>query len=149
MFDPGLKKQCEFESLAYEADSARLLMACKRPLDKQLRELRIYRLPLPLNRATMTVQRIPIGDVIGSNQWKDFRPSDMTIDPTTKNYVILASHEKGIAVLTPDGEVVRSVPLPGDHRQPEGVAITRDGILIVSDEANVTPAAITLYRWYP
>jgi len=97
----------------------------------------------------MTVQRIPIGDVIGSNQWKDFRPSDMTIDPTTKNYVILASHEKGIAVLTPDGEVVRSVPLPGDHRQPEGVAITRDGILIVSDEANVTPAAITLYRWYP
>ena len=149
VFDPGLKKQCEFESLAYEADSARLLMACKRPLDKQLRELRIYRLPLPLNRATMTVQRIPIGDVIGSNQWKDFRPSDMTIDPTTKNYVILASHEKGIAVLTPDGEVIRSVPLPDDHRQPEGVAITRDSILIVSDEANVTPAAITLYRWYP
>jgi uncharacterized protein YjiK len=149
VFDTGLKNQCEFESLAYEADSARLLMACKRLLDKQLRELRIYRLPLPLNRATMTVQRIPIGDVIGSNPWKDFRPSDMTIDPITRNYVIIASHEKGIAVLTPDGEVIRSVPLPDDHRQPEGVAITRDSILIVSDEANVSPAAMTLYRWHP
>jgi uncharacterized protein YjiK len=73
----------------------------------------------------------------------------MTIDPATRNYVVIASHEKGLAVLTPDGEVVRSEPLPGDHRQPEGVAITRDGILILSDEANVKPAAMTLYRWHP
>jgi hypothetical protein len=29
------------------------------------------------------------------------------------------------------------------------VAVTRDNILIVSDEATQKPAAITLYRWRP
>jgi len=59
----------------------------------------------------------------------------------------VASKEKGLVVITPDGEVVRSQPLPGDHRQAEGVAVTQDSLLLVSDEANVKPPAITVYRW--
>ncbi|HCU12377.1 MAG TPA: hypothetical protein DGB72_09655 [Gemmatimonadetes bacterium] len=150
MFDTGLGKKCEFESLAYEADSTRLVMVCKRILDKQApKELVLYRMPLPLNRATFSVIQVPLKQVVGSNKWKNFRPSDITIDPFTRNYVIIASHEKGLLVLTPDGDVVRSEPLPGDHRQPEGVAITRDSILLISDEANMKPAAITLYKWRP
>jgi uncharacterized protein YjiK len=149
-FDTRLGKECEFESLVYESDSTRLLMACKRLLDKKApKELLIYRMPLPLNRATFTAMNIPIKDVIGDNKWKNFRPSDITIDPNTGNYVIISSHEKGMVVLDPDGEVLRSGPLPGDHRQAEGVAITRDSILMISDESNVKPAAITLYRWRP
>jgi len=150
MFDTGLGKLCEFESLAYESDSTRLIMVCKRVLDKQApKDLVIYRMPLPLNRATFSIVQVPIKQVIGSNKWKGFRPSDITIDPFTRNYVIIASHEKGLLVLTPDGDVVRSEPLPGDHRQPEGVAITSDSLLVISDEANVNPAAITLYKWQP
>jgi len=150
MFDTRLGKLCEFESLAYEADSTRLVMVCKRILDKQApKDLVIYRMPLPLNLATFSIVQVPIKQVIGSNKWKGFRPSDITIDPFTRNYVIIASHEKGLLVLTPDGDVVRSEPLPGDHRQPEGVAITRDSLLLISDEANVNPAAITLYKWQP
>jgi uncharacterized protein YjiK len=150
MFDTGLGKQCEFESLVYEPDSTRLVMVCKRILDKSApKDLVIYRMPLPLNRATFSVLQVPIKQVIGSNKWKGFRPSDITIDPFTRNYVIVASHEKGLLVITPDGDVVRSEPLPGDHRQPEGVAITRDSLLLISDEANVKPAAITLYKWRP
>ena len=150
LYDTGLGKECEFESMAYEADSSRLLLVCKKLLGKnEPHELLIYRLPLPLDRSTMSTLRVPIEDVIGSNKWKGFHPSDITIDPITKNYVIVASHEKGLLVITPEGDVVRSEPLPGDHRQPEGVAITRDSILMVSDEANVKPAAITLYRWRP
>jgi len=150
MFDTGLGKLCEFERLAYESDSTRLIMVCKRVLDKQApKDLVIYRMPLPLNRATFSIVQVPIKQVIGSNKWKGFRPSDITIDPFTRNYVIIASHEKGLLVLTPDGDVVRSEPLPGDHRQPEGVAITSDSLLVISDEANVNPAAITLYKWQP
>ena len=150
MFDTGLGKKCEFESLAYESDSTRLVMVCKRILDKQApKDLVIYRMPLPLNLATFSILQVPIKQVIGSNKWKGFRPSDITIDPFTRNYVIIASHEKGLIVLTPDGDVVRSEPLPGDHRQPEGVAITSDSLLLISDEANVNPAAITLYKWRP
>ena len=149
VYDTGLGKECEFESMAYEADSSRLLLACKKFLQKQTpKELRIYRVPLPLgDRSAITAMQVPIRNVIGSNKWKNFHPSDINIDPFTKNYVIVASKEKGLIVVTPDGEVVRSEPLPGDHRQPEGVAITPDGILLVSDEANVKPPAITLYRW--
>ena len=151
VYDTGLGKECEFESLAYEADSSRLVMACKRFLNKQdPHELRIFRLPLPLgNRMAMTSIRVPIDEVIGTNKWKNFHPSDLNIDPFNKNYIIVASREKGFVEVTPDGEVVRSQPLPGDHRQPEGIAITRDSILLVSDEANVMPPVLTLYRWHP
>lgn len=150
MFDTHLGKQCEFESLAYEADSARLVMVCKRLLDKKAgKELLIFRLPFPLNAATFSSIHVPIQDVIGSNKWKNFRPSDITIDPFTKNYVIIASKEKGLVVVTPDGDVVLTEPLPGDHRQAEGVAITPDSILLISDESNVKPAAITAYKWRP
>ena len=64
MFDTHLNKQCEFEGLAYEADSTRLLMVCKRILDKQTpQDLVIYRMPLPLNRSTFTVLRVPLPEV--------------------------------------------------------------------------------------
>ena len=151
VYDTGLGEECEFESMAYEADSSRLVLACKKFLRKNgPKELRIYRLPLPLgDRSAINVLSVPIHDVIGSNKWKNFHPSDLKIDPFTKNYVIVASKEKGLIVVTPDGEVLRSEPLPGDHRQPEGVAVTPDRILLISDEANVKPPAITLYRWRP
>jgi len=151
VYDTGLGKECELESMAYEADSTRLVLVCKKFLQRDVpKELLIYHVPLPLgDRSAMTALKVPIKDVIGSNKWKNFHPSDINIDPITKNYVIVASHEKGLVVITPEGEVVRSEPLPGDHRQPEGVAITSDGLLLVSDEANVKPPAITLYRWRP
>jgi uncharacterized protein YjiK len=148
-YDTGLGKECEFESMTFEPDSSRLVLACKKFLAKNApHELRIYRVPLPLgNRSAMSAIRVPMHDVVGSNKWKNFHPSDINIDPVTGNYVIVASHEKGLIVLTPDGDVVRSEPIPGEHRQPEGVAITQDSLLLVSDEANVKPPSITVYRW--
>ncbi|MDP9279904.1 MAG: SdiA-regulated domain-containing protein [Gemmatimonadota bacterium] len=150
VYDTKLGKECEFESLVYEADSTRLVMVCKKIRGKNApHEVLIYRFPMPLNRATMSTLSVPIEDVAGSNKWKDFHPSDITIEPITKNYVMISSREKALLVMTPGGDVVRSGPLRGDHRQPEGVAITRDGLLLISDEVNGKPAAITLYRWRP
>jgi uncharacterized protein YjiK len=150
VFDAKLGKECEFESLVYEADSTRLVMVCKKIRGKNApHEVLIYRFPMPPNLATMSTISVPIEEVSGSNKWKDFHTSDITIDPFTKNYVMISSREKGLLVMTPDGDVVRSGLLPGDHRQPEGIAITRDSLLLISDEVNVRPAAITLYRWRP
>ena len=153
VYDTKLGKECEFESLTYEADSSRLLMACKRILNQaegKVKELRIYELPLPLgDRAAITAMTIPIDEIRGKNKWKNFHPSDMNIDPLTGNYVIVASREKAYIVITPDGDLVRAEPLPGDHRQPEGIAITKDSLMLVSDESNVKPPKITVYRWRP
>jgi uncharacterized protein YjiK len=147
----GLGRECEFESMTYEADSSRLLLACKKVGSKSMKDdLVIYRVPLPISDSSRTTaMTIPLTAVIGANRWKNFEPSDMAIDPTTKNYVLIASLQKAIAVITSGGNVVRSGPLPGSHPQPEGLAITNDNIMIISDEATTKPAVITLYRWRP
>lgn len=150
-FDTRLGKECEFESLAFEADSARLLLPCKKVKTKGANhDLVIYRLPLPITDSSrLTVITVPMSQVAGSNAWKSFRASDMTIDPVTGNYVVIASRERAIAVITPAGEVVRSGPLPApaDHNQAEGVAITKDSLLLISDEATLVPADLSLYLW--
>jgi uncharacterized protein YjiK len=149
--DTRLGKECEFESMAYEADSAWLLLPCKRSSKKSLQnQLVIYRWRLQGPDSTrISMMTIPLAEVIGSNDWKGFHPSDMTIDPSTGNYVLISSHEKGLVEITPAGMVNRAEPLPGKHNQPEGVAITKDNILIISDEGAKKPAALTLYRWRP
>lgn len=151
MHDTKLGKECEFEGIAYEADSSRLVMACKRVTKKGAKDqLILYRLPLSGGViGEISPLTVPLEDVIGSNNWKHFHASDMTVDPTTGNYVLISAQEKAIVVMTPAGEIVRSGPLPGKHPQAEGIAITPDNILIVSDEATSTPAVITLYRWRP
>ena len=68
-------------------------------------------------------------------------------DVPAGNYVLVASLEKALIEITPAGEVVLVRPLPKAHEQAEGVAITKDSILIVSDEAKQGPAVITLYKW--
>jgi hypothetical protein len=77
----------------------------------------------------------------------EFRPSDITIDPITGNYVIISSLERAIMSITPSGQVVFARALPGEHDQAEALAITKDSILIIGDESARRPAAITLYRW--
>ncbi len=148
-FDTKLGKECEFEGIAYDPDSAQLLMPCKNPRGKGLDdELVIYRWKIGASDATgITRITIPIGEAAGNNKWKRFRASDITRDPTTGDYVLISSLEHGMIVMKPDGEVMNSRSLPGKHHQAEGVAITKDSILIISDEATSKPAAVTLYRW--
>lgn len=148
-YDTRLGHECEFEGIAYEPDSSWLVLPCKKAAGKSLHnQLVIYRLPLPLTKSSaFSKLTIPIAEVIGLNTWKTFRPSDIAIDPATGNYVMVASIEKAIATITPGGLVLSSEPLPPGHDQAEGVAITRDSLLIVSDEARHKPAIITLYRW--
>lgn len=150
--DTRLGHECDFEGVAYQADSAWLVMPCKTVGKKKSRQdqLVIYRWKLQdTTSARLSMLTIPVARIVGSNGWKSLQPSDITIDPTTGNYVLVASQEEALVEITPSGEPVRAEPLPKRHHQAEGVAITRDGILIVSDEATKRPAAITLYRWRP
>lgn len=151
MHDTKLGKECEFEGITYEPDSSRFVLACKRVTKKGAKDrLTLYRIPLRNGVLGDTSSlSLPLEDVIGSNNWKNLHPSDITMDPTTGNYVIIAAQEKAVIVMTPAGEIVRATALPGKHPQAEGVAITPDNVLIVSDEATNTPAVITLYRWRP
>lgn len=150
-YDTHLGKECEFESMAFEADSSRLVLVCKKVLTKGANhDMVIYRFPMPLTDSTRpTVITVPMSELAGTNNWKSFHPSDMNIDPVTGNYVIVASRQRALVVVTPDGDVVRSGPLPAaaEHNQAEGVAITKDSLLLISDEATHVPADLSLYPW--
>jgi uncharacterized protein YjiK len=149
--DLHLGNECEFESMVYQADSNWLVMPCKSAKDKSLaHHLVIYRWKLggpPSERLSMVT--IPFAQLVGSNKWKALHPSDITIDPTSGNFVMIASHEEALVEMTRSGQLVRAEVLPHGHNQPEGIAITKDSLMMISDEATRKPAAITLYRWHP
>lgn len=147
--DTRLGKECEFEGIVYDRDSSWLVLPCKNTSGKAFdEELVLYRWKIgSTSPAGISILAVPLRDVVGANNWKKFRASDITVDPATGNYVLISSLDKGILVMRPDGEVVSSRPLPAIHEQPEGVAITADSVLMISDEATGKSAAITLYRW--
>lgn len=154
-YDTGLGERCEFEGLAYESTVKTLLLACKKVHVKALRDsLIVYRVPIEMVTTAgkgggkkLSYLAVPLSRIIGSNEWTTLHPSDITIDPFNGNYVFVASMEKALFELTPAGALVFARSLPPGHDQAEGVAITKDSILIISDEAKVGPALLTLYRW--
>lgn len=146
--DTKLGRECEFEAIAVDRSGV-VLLPCKNVGKKSLRDqLVIYRWDLERGSSQRpTMLTIPHARLIGPNGWDSLHPSDMAIDPVTGNYVMIASLEKALIEVTPGGAVVRAGPLPEPSEQAEGVAITKDGMLIISDEGNRRPATITLYRW--
>lgn len=147
--DTRLGHECEFEGVAFDSTNGIVVLPCKTVGTRRLRDhLVLYRWRLGgTGDSTLAPLTIPLRNVIGTNPWKGLHPSDITVDPATGNYVLVAAQEKALIEITPSGEVVRAMPLPGKHRQAEGVAVTPDGILIVGDEATNRAATLTLYRW--
>ncbi len=146
--DSGLAKECEFEGLAFDSTDNALLLACKRILTKGLKDFVIlYKWSLAGGLKTPPEEiRIPVADVIQGTRFKRITPSDITVDPHTGHYLILASQERSLLTVGKDGSVIGLRSLPPGHPMAEGIAETPDGLLIVSDEATKTPATITLYR---
>ncbi len=150
--DTRLGKECEFEGLTYDPAITSLLLACKHVHKKSLKnDLLIYRWPAHKDdqgERQISELAIPLSSIPKAVLRKgEFHPSDIAIDPITGNYVIISSLERAIISVTPAGQVVFARPLPGEHDQPEALAITTDSILIIGDEAAHKPAAITLFRW--
>jgi uncharacterized protein YjiK len=145
----GLGEQCEFESLEVEPRTNAFILGCKNISRRSERnQLLLFRW---VNRdggaGSVTRISVPLADAIGSNDWKALSPSDMAIDPSTGNYILITGPEKALIEITPQGQVVQSMPLPGDPQQPEGVIVTPDGLLIIADEAVSRDGDITIYPW--
>jgi uncharacterized protein YjiK len=149
--DAHLGKECELEGVAYDASINSLVMPCKVVNLPELKgKLVIYRWSLDslTNPRVSPIISVPLKDVIGTEGWEDFHASDIAVDPKTGNYVLVAAQEKGLIVITPKGVPISARTLDDVHNQAEGVAITQDGVVIISDEVGKKkPAALTLYRW--
>jgi uncharacterized protein YjiK len=150
LHDTQLGKECEFEGVAYDSTLDALIMACKRVGTKGLKDhLVLYRWSLNSQAAQhLTMVTVPMEHVTRGRDWgNELHPTDIAVDPSTGHYVIVAAQDHAIIELTPSGSVVRTLDLPDRHKQTEGIAITPDGLLILSDEAKTGPATLTLYRW--
>jgi len=149
--DTGLKDACEFEGVAFDSTISSLLLACKNVRTKSPLQdsLVIYRWKLPGGSEPQPSRlTLPLAQITGPNGWKGLHPSDIAVDPTSGNYVLVAADESALIEITPAGQLVFARPLgPGlDHA--EGVAITKDSILIISTEGRPKlPSAVTLFRW--
>jgi hypothetical protein len=154
--DTGLGRECELEGLAYDAARHALVLGCKTPgggLGR--RGILLYRVPFgpgapgvgadtgrtaPAERIVIDARRLP-------PEWKGFHPSAVEVHPTSGHYVVIAGDERAMLEVTPAGDVVRALAIPGEHPQPEGLTILPDLTLVVSDEARGGPAAVTLYPY--
>lgn len=146
--DTRLGKECEFEGLAYDSTLGSLLLACKHIHKNKFKDqILIYRWKLATGGDRLSHMTVPLAKILPAIGEKEFHPADITIDPFTGNYVLVAGIEKAIVSITPGGDVVFARKLPAGHDQPESIAITRDSILIIGDEAQRRPAVITLYPW--
>jgi hypothetical protein len=150
--DTGRGDRCEFEGMAFEESSNALLLACKKVYDRALRGSVVI-LRWPLGAVGAGVARpssqvaMPLAGIIGSNGWEQFEPSDLTMVPSVGHYLVVASRQKGLVEVTATGALVSARALPAGHEQAEGIAITQDGLLLLSDEAKGGPAVLTVYRW--
>ena len=147
--DTGLKPECEFEGVAFDSAIDALVLACKHVHDKQIKNaIVIYRWALAGDSTSrLTRMIVPVDSALTANGWGKLNPSDITIDPLTGNYVLVASLQQALVSITPAGTVVFARKLPPVHTQPEGVAITKDGLLLVSDEGGRGLGTITVYKW--
>ena len=146
--DLELGKECEFEGLGYDPAINSLLLACKHIGIKEFKDqLLIYRWRLTESGGErLSHLAVPVAEIAAQHDWKDIGPTGIDVDPVTGNYV-LTTMEHALIVISPEGVILEVRLLPATHDQPEGIAITRDSMIIISDEAVTKPAAITLYRW--
>jgi uncharacterized protein YjiK len=137
------------EGLAWDEGDRSLLIVCKTPRVEALRGLlAVFAWPLDQRTPVATPKiLVPMPAMAHQLGHGAFSPTELVIDPKTGHLLLLASRPPAVVEVTPTGELVGIARLPGAlHRQAEGLALERDGTLLVSDEANGARATLTAYR---
>ena len=166
---PELPEGGDYESLAWQKSTGRLLIAAKEPVagdgDARDRERFIFSLDpadpdsfstwlkLDLRQIEAYLQTHAEAEGLESlresfdaSKKKSFQPSDMAIHPQTGELYIIASVGKILVVVSPEGEVMHVRRLPEDlFPQPEGICFGSDGTLYISHEGVNAPARVHVF----
>lgn len=132
----GLGGLCEVEGLAYHPATSSLLLPCKTPRRRELRErLVVFAVPL----ATLVPDpeprvSLPLRDLERLGLGRDFHPSAIDVHPSG-NLFLVAAREEAIVELSPRGAPLSASRLPRRlHPQAEGLAFGPDSTLWIVDE---------------
>ena len=143
--ETGLAAQCEVEGLT-ESQSGRLLVVCKTNRSRELKNgLQIYAFDaVSFELDPEPVVRLAVG-ALQSIGLKGIRPSGISELPTG-HLLVLAAQGRVILELDASYRPVAWVKLEKRfHRQPEGIAVTAGGDLLIADEGGRGRARLTRY----
>lgn len=147
-----LSKVNDCEGMCYDPKHDRLLIACKgRPEKGSAKKYEKAVYAFDLKSRAMFEEPVLIFDpkiineaVINSNRLSSreeangaelFEPSEIAIEPLSGNYFILSAVGKKLAVFSITGQLICATALdPAIYKQPEGLAFSTVGDLIISDE---------------
>lgn len=142
-----LGDECEFEGLAAESRTGRLLLVCKESKKKK-KGLRIFEW-LAAGDKDQKATEIELDEdaLEHSIDRKQVNPSGIAISPATGNRIVVAAKQRAVFELTRGGRLIDVILRldAGRHEQPEGVVVTEDGRLIIADEAGSGAARLAIY----
>ena len=149
-FEFPVKGKNEFESLYYDKTTGLLMILCKDcEADKKgsLSEWSFNPVTQVYNPGLFTMDVTRIEEQVGKKKIR-FKPSAAALNPLTNELFIICSIEKVLVVADNNGVVKNIYPLdPGIYKQPEGMAFTPSGDLLISNEfANEGSANILLIK---
>jgi uncharacterized protein YjiK len=143
-----LKSSNNVEGLCYDPEINSLLLVCKDYPGKGYEKNKaVYY--LFLNNMTLYEKPrflIPLKDIKKNTSENEFSPSGIARHPKTGTFFIIAARGNAIIELSRDGEILAQRDLPEKvHKQPEGIAITGDGTVLISNEGRFKSARLISY----
>lgn len=127
----------EFEILYKSPDSSIITLICKDCQEDSKQTLTSYNFNTTDSAKSFARGRVfdmaPLMQKLGVE--KHLKPSAAATNPITKELYIISSIQKLIVIMDVKGNFKEFYKLnPADYKQPEGIAFTPDGGLIISDE---------------
>jgi uncharacterized protein YjiK len=140
----------EFESMYYDKSAGTIEMLCKDCAADKKKTLSIWSFHLRDHSYTISPHVInvaPIAKTLGENKVR-FKPSATAINPLTQELYMLSSVNKVLVIADTAGTVTQVYPLdPKIFAQPEGLAFTPAGDMLISNEINTRAYAnILLFK---
>lgn len=148
-FPDASKKKNEFESLAKINDST-LALICKDCEDDKKSNVSSYLLNLKdTSEPFKTYIDFSMAELISKTGMKGkFKPSAAAVHPLTGDIYIISSIQKLLLITDSEGNFKEVYKLnPEIYKQPEGIAFTPQGDMIISNEfAEIGAATLLLFR---
>jgi hypothetical protein len=144
--ETGLGRDCELEGLAWDAGAAVLLLPCKQPKGKSRGRGDLVVRRWHLDRGVALPDVAIAEGALEVAGLRDFRPSAIEVDAATGNWLLLSANPAALLEVTPAGSVIHAAALDRRHPQPEGLALTPAGDLLLADEAAGERAQLSRYR---
>jgi uncharacterized protein YjiK len=133
----GVGDRCEVEGLAHDARTNALLLACKTVRSAASRgHIVVLAYSLARQRLEPTPRlRLPLAALRDFGLQPSFHPSSIEVHPSG-SLLLVAARDEAILEVTREGRIVVARRLDRRrHPQPEGLALLRDGSLVIADEA--------------